>query len=90
MLDELQKLMHALEFIYIHQEEAKGLGHAISLARETIGNEFFGVLLPDDIMDSSKPGIKQLMDIAQERKCERDCCARNAQRNNLILRGYRI
>lgn len=64
LLDELQQLSHALHFSYIHQEEAKGLGHAISLAAPLINQEYFGVLLPDDIIISNKPGIQQLMDIA--------------------------
>lgn len=66
LLDELNNLSNSLEFIYINQEDAKGLGHAISLARETIGQDYFGILLPDDIIVGAQPGIKQLMDIAQK------------------------
>lgn len=66
LLDGINKLSHTVELAYIHQEEAKGLGHAIWLARNTIAQEYFGILLPDDIMISTNPGIKQLMDIAQQ------------------------
>jgi UTP--glucose-1-phosphate uridylyltransferase len=66
LLDELNKLSRSVELSYIHQEEAKGLGHAIWLARNAIAQEYFGILLPDDILISTNPGIKQLMDIAQQ------------------------
>lgn len=35
---------------YVRQPEAKGLGHAISFARDHVGNESFVVMLGDDIM----------------------------------------
>lgn len=66
LLDELNKLSNSLEFTYLYQEEANGLGHAIGLARDSISQEYFGILLPDDIMIGSQPGIKQLIDIAQK------------------------
>jgi len=34
----------------ILQEEAKGLGHAVLMARESVGDNPFAVLLPDDLM----------------------------------------
>lgn len=66
LLDDLNKLIASLSFEYIIQKEANGLGHAISLAQESIGNEYFAVLLPDDIMVSQQPGIGQLIKIAQQ------------------------
>ena len=69
LISDVQKIINALEFTYIHQEEAKGLGHAIWLARHAIANEYFGVVLPDDIMVSQPPALAQLMDI---------CYAQNA------------
>ncbi|EHJ07762.1 UTP--glucose-1-phosphate uridylyltransferase [Staphylococcus simiae CCM 7213 = CCUG 51256] len=48
------------------QKEQKGLGHAISLAQQFIGNEPFAVLLGDDIVESDIPAVKQLMDIYEQ------------------------
>ena len=48
---------------YVRQKEAKGLGHAVLCARQFVGNEPFAVLLGDDIIDSSIPCLKQLMDV---------------------------
>lgn len=35
---------------YVRQSEAKGLGHAVSMAAQHVGEQAFGVLLPDDLM----------------------------------------
>ena len=47
-LDLLDKLkpsyMEDLKFSYVNQEEQKGLGHAISLAKDLLGDEPFSVL----------------------------------------------
>lgn len=47
---------------YIRQKEPKGLGHAVWCARKFIGDEPFAVLLGDDIVQSEKPCLRQLMD----------------------------
>src|SRR5690606_15085786 len=47
---------------YVRQKEPLGLGHAILCARKFIGNEPFAVLLGDDIIDSSTPALKQMID----------------------------
>ena len=48
---------------YIRQKEPKGLGHAILCAKQFIGDEPFAVLLGDDVVDSEKPALKQLIDV---------------------------
>src|SRR5664279_5026092 len=40
---------------YVRQKEALGLGHAVLMAREMVGNEPFAVLLADDVIDSPVP-----------------------------------
>ncbi|NNU78979.1 UTP--glucose-1-phosphate uridylyltransferase GalU [Halovulum dunhuangense] len=47
---------------YVRQHEALGLGHAVWCARRLIGNEPFAVLLPDDVIQSSVPCLKQMAD----------------------------
>ena len=50
------------KFSLIIQDEPKGLGHAGWCARKLIGtNENFAVILPDDIILSKIPAIKQLI-----------------------------
>ncbi|GGD10453.1 UTP--glucose-1-phosphate uridylyltransferase GalU [Pontibacillus salipaludis] len=62
--DLLEKVKHPskVEIHYIRQKEPKGLGHAIWCARKFIGNEPFAVLLGDDIVQSDKPCLKQMIE----------------------------
>lgn len=45
-----------------YQKHALGLGHAIWCARDLVGDEAFAVLLPDDVIRSSVPCLKQMVD----------------------------
>jgi UTP--glucose-1-phosphate uridylyltransferase len=40
-----------------------GLGHAVLMAKDVVGNEPFAVFLADDIIRSHTPAIKQMMDV---------------------------
>jgi UTP--glucose-1-phosphate uridylyltransferase len=53
---------------YIRQKEPKGLGHAILMAKNFIGNEPFAVLLGDDIIVSKEPCLKQMINIFDQYK----------------------
>lgn len=65
-LSEINALIDTTRFHYVVQHDPKGLGHAVSLAREIVNDNFFGVLLPDDIIASETPGLAQLIAVAQE------------------------
>lgn len=67
-LTEVRRISNLANFCYIRQKEALGLGHAILMARDIIGNEPFAVLLGDDIIHSNVPGIKQLINTFEEYK----------------------
>ena len=47
---------------YTRQGEALGLGHAVLCARELVGDEPFAVLLADDLIQSDKPCMAQLVE----------------------------
>jgi len=49
--------------VYTRQQEAQGLGHAVWCAREVVGDEPFAVMLPDDLVQSEVPCLKQLTDV---------------------------
>ena len=55
-----------LKFTYINQDEQKGLGHAILLAKDYILDEPFAILLPDDLFFSKKSCLAQLSEIYHE------------------------
>jgi UTP--glucose-1-phosphate uridylyltransferase len=47
--------------VFVTQKEALGLGHAVLCAKPVIGNEPFGVILPDDFIYSPNNGaLKQM------------------------------
>lgn len=48
---------------YIRQKQALGLGHALYMAKDFVGDEPFAVILPDDIMESETPALKQLIEV---------------------------
>lgn len=66
LLDLVQDISNMVDIHYIRQKEPKGLGHAINCARIFVGNEPFAVLLGDDVVDSKKPCLKQLMECYEE------------------------
>ena len=51
---------------YTRQAEPLGLGHAVLMAKEIVGDEPFAVLLPDDIVDSTVPCMKQMVEAFYE------------------------
>ena len=51
-----------VNFIYIRQAEALGLGHAVLCAQPVLGNEPFAVILADDLIDGNPPVMKQMVD----------------------------
>ncbi len=66
ILEKIKNLSSLANIHYIRQNEALGLGHAISCARSFVGKDSFAVLLGDDIIKSKVPAIKQLIDVALE------------------------
>ncbi|WP_261305903.1 UTP--glucose-1-phosphate uridylyltransferase GalU [Paenibacillus andongensis] len=68
LLEIVQSVSNLADVHYIRQKQPLGLGHAILCARKFIGDEPFAVLLGDDILQSSPPGLKQMMDIYEQSK----------------------
>ncbi|HHO5405558.1 UTP--glucose-1-phosphate uridylyltransferase GalU [Staphylococcus aureus] len=66
LLEKVQYSTELANIFYVRQKEQKGLGHAISSARQFIGNEPFAVLLGDDIVESEVPAVKQLINVYEE------------------------
>ena len=50
---------------YVRQPEPLGLGHAVLMAKELIGDEPFAVILPDDIVDAEVACLKQMVEAFQ-------------------------
>jgi len=68
LLQEMRELSDLIDICYIRQKEQLGLGHAILTAKGIIGDEPFAVLLPDDIIDSKMPTLKQMIEVYEQYK----------------------
>jgi len=65
LLEKQKTFTHNCSFTYINQEEMLGLGHAIKLAKDNIGDEKFAVILPDDLcFNERKSVIEQLIEVS--------------------------
>lgn len=61
LLTIVRQISDMIHVAYVRQKEALGLGHAILMAKELVGDEPFAVLLADDVIDSEVPCLKQMM-----------------------------
>src|SRR5579859_3031437 len=66
LLEIARSVSKLAKIVYVRQPEALGLGHAVLMAKEVVGNEPFCVLLPDDIVDASTPCMKQMVEAFNE------------------------
>jgi UTP--glucose-1-phosphate uridylyltransferase len=62
----VRQISNMINVSYVRQKEALGLGHAILVSRDAVGNEPFAVMLGDDIIDSEVPCMKQMMDLFEK------------------------
>jgi UTP--glucose-1-phosphate uridylyltransferase len=59
-LDLVRHISDLIHISYVRQNEALGLGHAVSVARELVADEPFAVVLADDVIDGETPCLRQL------------------------------
>jgi UTP--glucose-1-phosphate uridylyltransferase len=60
-LEEIRRLADLAEIHYVRQGEALGLGHAVSVARNHVGDDSFAVMLGDDIMDEQSIVLEEMI-----------------------------
>ena len=63
LLTVVRQISDMIHVAYVRQKEAMGLGHAVLMARELVGDEPFAVLLADDVIDAPTPCLKQMIDV---------------------------
>ncbi|MSO19595.1 MAG: UTP--glucose-1-phosphate uridylyltransferase GalU [Acidobacteria bacterium] len=66
LLKQVRSISDLMQICYVRQKEALGLGHAILMARDLVGDEPFAVLLGDDVIDAPTPCLRQLIDVHTE------------------------
>ena len=60
-LEAIQAIADMAQVHYVRQQEPKGLGHAVGVARGHVGDESFAVLLGDDIMHERSGVLKGML-----------------------------
>ncbi len=63
---EIRNISDMINLAYVRQGEPLGLGHAVLVTQDLVGNEPFAVILADDVIDADPPATRQLID-----QCER-------------------
>ncbi len=66
LLAEIRKISDLINFSYVRQGEPLGLGHAVLVTRNLVGDEPFAVILGDDVIDASPPALQQMIDVFQD------------------------
>src|SRR2546428_10518324 len=60
LLAEVETVSRMVDLIAVRQKEALGLGHAVLVSRDAVGDEPFAVVLPDDVILSDEPCLLQM------------------------------
>lgn len=71
LLDDTRKIIDKCSFSYTRQVEMKGLGHAILVGGELIGNEPFAVILADDycVNEDGDSVLTQMVKLYEKHQC---------------------
>ena len=62
-VDMVRNISDMVQISYTRQKEPLGLGHAVSVARDLVGDEPFAVLLGDVLIPGKNPATKQLIGV---------------------------
>ena len=63
LLEEVRRISNMISVSYVRQKETLGLGHAVLVAKELVGDEPFAVMLGDDIIDAVVPCMRQMVEV---------------------------
>jgi len=66
LFEQVRRISDMVRLVSVRQKEPLGLGHAVLAARPAVGDEWFGVLLGDDLIDSDEPAIGQLARVSMQ------------------------
>lgn len=68
LLNEVRQMLPSnVQYVYVRQQEAMGLGHAVLCAKHLVGDEPFAVILADDLIDAREPVMKQMVDMYRKK-----------------------
>ena len=62
LLDAIVRASSLARIVAVQQNEPLGLGHAVLMAREAVGDESFAVILPDELLHGARPALAQCLE----------------------------
>jgi len=65
-ISSVDNILEKSHFTYIRQPKPLGTGHAVLMAKHCIENEYFAVILPDDLFFGDKNVLKEMIAISQK------------------------
>ena len=66
LLAEIRQISNLINFSYVRQGEPLGLGHAVLVTKNLVGDEPFAVILGDDVIDAQPPALAQMIGVFEE------------------------
>lgn len=66
LLAEVEAVSSMVDLIAVRQKEALGLGHAVLVAKDAVGEHPFAVILPDDVILADEPCLLQMRRVFEE------------------------
>ena len=63
LYDKMVEISNLTDIFYVRQREPLGLGHAVLCGEPFCRDEYFGVVLPDDVFVADTPVLSQLIDV---------------------------
>jgi UTP--glucose-1-phosphate uridylyltransferase len=68
LVEQMRKISEMARVVSLRQKQPLGLGHAVLCAATVVGDEPFGVILGDDLIDSEDPAIAQLIRVYEKHR----------------------
>jgi UTP--glucose-1-phosphate uridylyltransferase len=65
-LEEIRKITDLINVAYVRQGEPLGLGHAVLVTKNLVGDEPFAVILGDDVYDATPPALAQMIKVFEQ------------------------
>ena len=62
LLEEIRRVSGLINLTSVRQGTPLGLGHAVLITRDLVGDEPFAVVLCDDVIDATPPALVQMLD----------------------------
>lgn len=67
-LEQIRHITESVNVAYVRQGEPLGLGHAVLVTKNLVGDEPFAVILGDDVIDATPPALRQMIDVFERVK----------------------